>query len=82
MTSPKTTDYQDLAIFRSGRSPSLDELAREQAVLNAANETEMSEADAAELNAASFRDRGERNYFKNQFRRHARNIAEGNLFYL
>lgn len=72
---------QDLAIFRSGRSLSLDELANDQAVVNAENETDMTDEDAAMLNAASFRDRGERNFFKNQYRRHARNIAEGNRFY-
>ena len=36
---------------------------------------------AAEINRASFRIRAERNMFKNAYRRHARNIAEGNPFY-
>jgi hypothetical protein len=53
----------------------------EQAILNSENETEMVEEDAALLNKASFRNRGERNFFKNQYRRHARNIAQGNRFY-
>ena len=80
-TTTRAAEYKDLAIFRSGRSLALDELAWEQAVLNAENETDMSDEDAARLNAASFRDRGERSFFKNQYRRHARNIADGNRFY-
>lgn len=71
-STTKAAQYRDLAIFRSGRSLALDGLAREQAVLNAENETDMTDEDAARLNADSFRDRGERNFFKNQYRRHAR----------
>ncbi|MEP7363837.1 MAG: hypothetical protein ABI972_11325 [Acidobacteriota bacterium] len=81
MTTTTDTPEQHLAIFRSGRSLVLDELAREQAILNSENETEMSEVDAALINGASFRSVRERSYFKNQYRRHARNIAEGNRFY-
>jgi hypothetical protein len=81
MNNTGTTTYRDLSIFRTGRSLVLDELAREQAILNHANETDMSEEQAAELNQGSFRDRGEKNFFKNQYRRHKRNIAEGNRFY-
>lgn len=80
-STTKAAQYRDLAIFRSGRSLALDGLAREQAVLNAENETDMTDEDAARLNADSFRDRGERNFFKNQYRRHARNIANDNRFY-
>jgi hypothetical protein len=64
-----------LKFFQTGRSLVLDDLAREQALLNDANETEMSEELAAELNRASFKDRGERNFFKNQYRRYTRHAA-------
>ena len=60
----------------------LDGLAREQAILNAENEIEMDADLAADLNAASFRKREERNLFKNAYQRHSRNIAGGNRFYL
>ena len=79
MTKP--TEYRDLDIFRNGRSIVMDDLAKEQALINDENETEMSGDLAAELNAASFRNRSERNFFKNQYLRHARNIAQGNRFY-
>ncbi len=79
MTPP---EYKDVDIFQNGRSIKLDDLAREQAIINSENETEMSGDLAAQLNAASFRNQGERNFFKNQFLRHARNIAQGNRFYL
>ena len=81
MPTTQAAEHKDLAIFRSGRSLALDELAREQAVLNAENDVEMGDEEAAGLNAASFRDKGERSFFKNQYRRHARNIADGNRFY-
>jgi hypothetical protein len=81
MDTTHPTPFLDLEIFRSGRSLQLDALAMEQAILNSANETEMVEEDAALLNKASFRNRGERNFFKNQYRRHARNIAQGSCFY-
>jgi hypothetical protein len=76
-----TQTITDLEIFKSGRSLLLDQLAREQAIIDAANETVLAEDDAATLNATSFRNRGDRNFFKNQYRRHARNIAAGNPFY-
>ena len=79
MTNATTTD---LAIFRTGRSLHLDTLAYEQAVLNTENETEMDEDLAALLNGGSFRNKGERNFFKNQFRRHTRNAAQNNPFYV
>lgn len=77
-----TTTTTDLEIFRTGVSLKLDDLAREQAILAAANETDLEPEDAAAISAASFRNRGDRNFFVNQFRRHARNIAAGNRFYL
>jgi hypothetical protein len=76
-----TQTLTDLEIFRSGRSLVLDQLAREQAIIDGANETDLADDDAAMLNAISFRNRGDRNFFKNQYRRHARNIAAGNPFY-
>jgi hypothetical protein len=76
-----TQAYTDLEIFKSGRSLVLDQLAREQAIIDAANETDLAEDDSATLNATSFRTRGDRNFFKNQYRRHVRNIAAGNPFY-
>ena len=76
-----TQTITDLEIFKSGRSLLLDQLAREQAIIDAANETVLAEDDAARLNSTSFRNRGDRNFFKNQYRRHARNIAAGNQFY-
>jgi hypothetical protein len=72
---------QDLEIFRTGRSRLLDDLACEQAVINHVNETDMPEQEAAKLNAGSFKNRGERIFFVNQYRRHVRNLAEGNRFY-
>ena len=81
MNAPAPAEQRALAIFRSGRSLALDTLATEQAILNSENETDMSDEDAARLNAGSFRDKGERNFFKNQYRRHVRNIGEGNRFY-
>lgn len=77
----KTTEYRDLAIYRTGRGIKLDDLAREQAIINRENDTEMGEDLAAEINVASFLNRGERNFFKNQYRRHVANIARGNPFY-
>jgi hypothetical protein len=76
-----TQAYIDLKIFKSGRSLVLDQLAIEQAIIDVANETDFTEDDAAALNATSFRNRGDRNFFKNQYRRHVRNIAAGNQFY-
>ena len=81
MTNIANTEYTDLDIFASGRSLTLDSLARAQTIVNQENETEMDEELAAALNAGSFRNRGERSFFKNQYRRHARNIADGNRFY-
>ena len=81
MTNATAAEAKDLAIFRNGRSLTLDTLAREQAILNRENETDITDEDAVCINAASFRNRGERNFFKNSYRRHMRNIAEGNRFY-
>ena len=82
MTTNKTyIEPTDLAIFRNGRGLILDDLAREQAIINDSNEIDMTEQDAAMIYAASFRNRGERNFFVNQYRRHVRNIAAGNRFY-
>lgn len=77
-----TAQYQTLRFFRTERSFFLDGLASDQAVVASANETELTEDDAAMINARSFRNNGERNFFVNQYRRHARNIAQGNPFYL
>jgi hypothetical protein len=74
------TTYRE--IFRTGISLKLDELAREQAIIDAANDGSLEPEDAANINRASFRNRGDRNFFKNQYRRHASNIAAGNQFYL
>jgi hypothetical protein len=76
-----TTQYTDLEIFATGRSLVLDDLARDQAIIDAANDTDLTEDDAAKVNRASFRNRGDQNYFKNQYRRHKANIAAGNSFY-
>ena len=70
-----------LQMFRKGRGLQLDSLAAEQAILSSVNDTDLSDDDAASINAASFKTRGERNFFKNQYRRHARNIAQHNPFY-
>ena len=80
MITMTTQTITDLEIFKSGRSLLLDQLAREQAIIDAANETVLAEDDAATLNSTSFRNRGDRNFFK-KYRRHARNIAAGNRFY-
>ena len=79
--SQPTNKIELLKIFRTGRSLMIDDLAREQAILADANEIDMPEEEAANLNAASFENRGDRSFFKNQYRRHARNIAQGNRFY-
>ena len=69
------TTTNDMACARSSRTTVLDDLAREQAILKNANETDMTEADAAEINRSSFRNRGERNTFKNAYCRHAGSMA-------
>ena len=81
MITMTTQTITDLEIFKSGRSLLLDQLAREQAIIDAANETVLAEDDAATPNSTSFRNRGDRTFFKNQYRRHAHNIAAGNQFY-
>ena len=81
MTNTNTTT-PDLDIFTNGISLKLDDLAREQAIIDAENDIALDPEDAAQINAASFRNRGDRNFFRNQYRRHARNIAAGNPFYL
>jgi hypothetical protein len=68
------TDQQKRSIW-------LDELACEQAIINDANETDMDDTLAAEINRASFRTKAERSMFKNAYRRHVRNLADGNRFY-
>ena len=44
----------------------INTLTREQTILSRENETGMTDEDAAFINRASFRDRGARNFFKNQ----------------
>lgn len=80
-TTNGSKTHQDLAIYRTGRSRALDLLAYEQVLLNCANDTDMTVEDASRINAASFRNREERIFFENQYRRHARNAAAGNRFY-
>jgi hypothetical protein len=46
----------------------LDDLAREQAIIDSANEDDLTLEDAAEINRFSFRNRGERTFLKNQYR--------------
>jgi hypothetical protein len=59
----------------------IDDLAREQAILAHANEIDMDDQDAMRINRASLPTREAQILFKHSFRRHARNIAEGNPFY-
>ena len=59
----------------------INDLAMEQAILAHENETPMDADIAAQINAASLRTEPERRQFKHDFRRHVRNIAEGNPFY-
>jgi hypothetical protein len=74
--------HQTLRIPRTQRSLYLDALASAQAIVASSNDTDLTEDDAATINARSFRNKGERNFFVNQYRRHARNIALGNPFFL
>lgn len=75
-------EQRGFEFYRSGRSLAMDEVAREQAILNHVNgDDSMSAEEAANLNEDRFRNRRERTYFKHQFVRHTRNIAEGNRFY-
>jgi hypothetical protein len=53
----------------------------EQAIIAHENETDLDADTAAQINAASLRTEQEGRQFKHDFRRHVRNIAEGNPFY-
>jgi hypothetical protein len=68
--------------FQTTRASQISDLAYEQAILAAENETPMDAELAATLNAGELRNEYERRQFKHDFRRHMRNIAEGNRFYL
>ena len=59
----------------------IDDLARDQAILAHENEIDMDDRDAMQINIASLPTRAAQVLFKDNFRRHARNIAEGNPFY-
>ena len=59
----------------------INDLAMEQAILADANEADMDAETAARINAASLPTEQERRQFKHDFRRHVRNIADGNPFY-
>ncbi len=63
-----------------GNADRINRLAMEQAILADQNETPMDPEQAAQLNAALFRNETERRQFKHDFARHVRNIAEGNPF--
>ncbi len=58
----------------------INDLSMEQAILAHENETPMDADTAAQINAASLRTEQARRQFKHDFRRHMRNIAEGNPF--
>jgi hypothetical protein len=77
-----TAQYETFQILRTQRSLYLNGLASDQAIVADANETDLTEDGAATINARSFRNKGERNFFVHQYRRLARNIAQGNPFYL
>lgn len=53
----------------------------DQAIIADANETPMDAETAVQINAASLQTEQKRRRFKQDFRRHMRNIAEGNPFY-
>ena len=59
----------------------IDDLARDQAICAHGNDVEMTDQDAMLINIASLPTRAAQVLFKDNFRRHARNIAEGNPFY-
>ncbi len=59
----------------------INDLAMDQAIPATENDTPMDAETAAQINAASLRTEPERRQFKHDFRRHMRNIAEGNPFY-
>jgi hypothetical protein len=77
-TPAATTDL--LEIYRSGTARKLDDLCREQAIIDHDNDCPLDAEDAAEINRASFRNLGDRTYFRIQYRRHVRNLAVGNPF--
>ena len=74
----RTQIEQDATLERAVR---INDLAYEQAVLADGNEIDMDAEQALVLNAGSLRSKSERRQFKHDFRRHMRNIAEGNPFY-
>ena len=59
----------------------INDLAMEQALLAHENETPMDADDASRINRASLHTEQERRQFKHDFRRHMRNIGQGNPFY-
>jgi hypothetical protein len=59
----------------------INDLAMEQAILASENEIPMDAETAVDLNSANLRSPRERIRFKHDFRRHMRNIMEGNPFY-
>ena len=59
----------------------INDRAMEQAILADANEADMDAETAARINDASLPTEQERRQFKHDFRRHVRNIADGNPFY-
>ncbi|MCW5982449.1 MAG: hypothetical protein KIT09_30460 [Bryobacteraceae bacterium] len=63
------------------RAAIINNLAMDQTMMDRENESEIAAEDAANINQASFRNEWERRQFKHDYRRHARNIAEGNPFY-
>ena len=65
----------------SERATQINDLAMEEAILAHENEIELTADDAARVNQASLRNERERRQFKHDYRRHLRNIAEGNRFY-
>jgi len=78
MTS--NTDFTMTA--QATRAERINDLAYEQAIFAAENETPMDAELALALNAGELRHEYERRQFKHDFRRHMRNIADGNRFYL
>jgi hypothetical protein len=59
----------------------INDLAMEQAIIAHENETDMDADTAAQIKAAGLRTEQEGRQFKHDFRRHVRNIAEGNPLY-
>jgi hypothetical protein len=59
----------------------INDLAIEQAIFAFENEIEMDAETAVDLNSGDLATVRERVQFKHDFRRHMRNIMEGNRFY-